>query len=328
MEAGPTCTQVPKLAYSYWPAQSEVVDGVGPTAQRFIFKRQQFSQFEDEQIDLVQAVLDQTPEITNKLPASWDRSDVLRLLYAGNWDLNATLEMIRMYLEWHATGIDELSHIKAQAEPVLVSPMQASGGLYLYGRDHRFRPVIIAVPAKLMEVCSHLVPSASSHQCSRLPPRIRQRPYAPPRTNRMLDHTHRPSQYAAPASPQQGIPPIQELSVLLRMLQILYSSRLSAGFLLNCGLSLWDKVTPLLSPVTIGKVRVCREGDFSALAGWVSVGNREEKYGGRGRRRRAIGPLISRLRVCSFPATTPVPSTQNPSSVTTPATANTSPTKQ
>jgi hypothetical protein len=56
-----------------------------------------------------------------------------------------------MYVDWHSEETDDLTQIRLSALPVLVCVRQKSGGLYLYGRDHRFRPVVVVVPQKLEE---------------------------------------------------------------------------------------------------------------------------------------------------------------------------------
>lgn len=78
----------------------------------------------------------------------------------------------------------------------------------------------------------------------------------------------------------------QELTAALKLLTLLYSSRLSHGFVLNAGRSLWAKISVLLSEKTIRKFTVCRDGEAGRVLEEINGENLERKYGGKG-----ISPL-------------------------------------
>ena len=74
----------------------------------------------------------------------------------------------------------------------------------------------------------------------------------------------------------------QEIAAALKLLTLLYSSRVAHGFVLNAGRSLWAKVSALLSDRTAGKFKVCRDGEAGRVLEEVNEDNLERKYGGKG----------------------------------------------
>lgn len=152
MDSLPICVKVPEEAHCYWPEGSDLLTGTGKEAIRYIFEEQRYTIEEEEEIDAIEELIRQDESIREQLPSRWGRSSVLRLLYAANWDHSVVLELVHTYIAWCQTKEEQRAVMQETALPVLVSPIQRSGGLYVYGRDHRFRPVVVAALGKTLEV--------------------------------------------------------------------------------------------------------------------------------------------------------------------------------
>lgn len=152
MDPLPICVQVPEAAHRYWPEGSDLLTGTGKEAIRYVFEEQRYTMEEEAEIDAIEALIKEDESIREQLPSGWSRSSVLRLLYAANWDHSLFLDLAHTYISWCQTKEEQRSAMQETALPVLVSPIQRAGGLYLYGRDHRFRPVVVAALGKILEV--------------------------------------------------------------------------------------------------------------------------------------------------------------------------------
>lgn len=146
------CSQVPAAAHHYWPEGPDLLEGSGNAAIRHIFEDQQYTSEEEAGIDAIEALIKENEDLKAQLPRHWTRSCTLRLLYAADWDQSSVLDLILTYVSWCHTKEEQMEAMQETALPVLVRPSQQAGGLYVYGRDCRFRPVVVAALGKMLEV--------------------------------------------------------------------------------------------------------------------------------------------------------------------------------
>ena len=140
----PACVQVPKFAYRYWPRGEEAVQAPGKFGRRLIFGRQEFSDSEEELVQEMEQALDGCEGMLESL----QRQELLRFGYAGKWEVQEATQLLLQHMEW---VMNELPAFYPGAPPLdlLVTSKQTSGGLYLHGRDLKYRPVLVAVPSRL-----------------------------------------------------------------------------------------------------------------------------------------------------------------------------------
>ena len=128
---------VPKEAYSYWPDQQNSLIETKDYVERLIFARQAYKDWENSAIEALDRMMDL------KLPV--DKEEKLRFLYGNGWNLQLTAQALAEHLKWK----NDWPSIKLIYP--LVSNILNSGGVYVHGRDHRYRPLIFINPAKLMD---------------------------------------------------------------------------------------------------------------------------------------------------------------------------------
>ena len=85
------------------------------------------------------------------LDAFLDKSDKLRFLYGSGWNLSETAKTIEDHMQWKQ---DWPSYKLIYP---LITHILNSGGLYIHGRDHRYRPIIVITPKKLIDFPQHLI---------------------------------------------------------------------------------------------------------------------------------------------------------------------------
>lgn len=153
-----TTRLIPHEAYRYWPSTSESIQGHGRFAQRTIFKRQEYTEREESALEELDEALDLDLGLRQRAKDKAERADLLRFLYAAEWNVSQALEKLRMYVEWCEGELLQARNIREQdMQAVLVRTKQASGGFYTYGRDCYYRPILILVPSRFQFVCFPLV---------------------------------------------------------------------------------------------------------------------------------------------------------------------------
>lgn len=157
-----TLSLIPREAYRYWPTLSDSIRGHGRFAQRTIFKRQEYTELEEAALEKLDSALDSDLPLRQRAKEKVERADLLRFLYAAEWDVFQALEKLKMYVRWYE---QELGWARNAAlldlQPVLVRTTQTSGGFYTFGRDCYYRPILVLVPSRLQSVRFPLVSSGS-----------------------------------------------------------------------------------------------------------------------------------------------------------------------
>lgn len=184
--------RIPREAYRYWPTLSDSIHGHGRFAQRAIFKRQEYTELEEAALDKFDSALDSDLQLRQRARDKVERADLLRLLYAAEWDVSQALEKLRTYVSWYEQDLVSARSAELLSfQHVLVRTSQAAGGFYTFGRDCYYRPILVLVPSRLQSVCFPLVSSGSSATHGRVSAGLHRDSHAVARANRRLGAFHR-----------------------------------------------------------------------------------------------------------------------------------------
>ena len=132
----------PPEAYYYFPKGEEVIihnDKKPEKALRRIFVGVPFSDLEKKWIKELEEEISLHPEMI--LPEYWNDAVNLRFVYATECNIKKSYERLVKYLDWHKKMF-----------PMVIQPgdklcqLLNLGFLYIYGRDHQFRPILVCQP--------------------------------------------------------------------------------------------------------------------------------------------------------------------------------------
>ena len=99
----PEYVKVPKEALVYKPPPNIVFFGKGKSAQRFIFRDQELTPFENEKLSRLELELAKAKVNPFILHPTWNRNDVLRFCYGTGWKTRVAKEALCKYLKWKQT---------------------------------------------------------------------------------------------------------------------------------------------------------------------------------------------------------------------------------
>ena len=132
----------PREAYYFFPKPEEIliIDQKKPqNSIRRIFTNVPFTNFEKKWLKELQKIIDSKPE--NIIPYGWDDGMSLGCIYSALGDIEFAYEIMTDYINWFEKTF-----------PMMISPKDKSwellnnGFLYIYGRDHQFRPIMVCQP--------------------------------------------------------------------------------------------------------------------------------------------------------------------------------------
>lgn len=254
--------RLPKTAYRYWPTDREAAVAPGRHGRRLIFHRQELTEVEEDYLHLLQMALDSSPLVCNNLPEDWSRCTALRFLYAAKWDLQLAVRNIETHLEWRK---NRLRKVYPDEPPLQV---MNSGGLYIHGRDHCFRPLLIIRPSLLCPFPLDQVLSASSYLLEFL-----------------LQHMLLPGQVEnwvllIDMSDCSSIPH-STLHHILTFFTLHYPCRLYNAFVLNVSATLWSSLSVCLSPELTPFFHIEYAGGSERLMEQFNESQVERQYGGK-----------------------------------------------
>jgi len=100
---GQANVRVPVEAYSFIPSEYQIFHGKGKSAQRFIFRDQIFSDFENEKLLRLEAEIQKLQINPFKYNPSWTRNELLRFCYGTGWKTRVAKEVFLKYLKFNET---------------------------------------------------------------------------------------------------------------------------------------------------------------------------------------------------------------------------------
>ena len=137
----------PREAYYFFPKPEEIliIDQKKPeNSIRRIFTNVPFTNFEKKWLKELQKIIDSKPD--NIIPDEWDDGMSLGCIYSALGDIEFAYEIMTDYINWFETTF-----------PMIITPRDKSwellnnGFLYIYGRDHQFRPIMVCQPYILQQ---------------------------------------------------------------------------------------------------------------------------------------------------------------------------------
>jgi len=270
-----TTVSIPKDAYLFFPAENEKFAGEGKKLIRWVFEGETtFEPFENQQLDSLyeefkkQGMIGDGAETQSKaLPDTWRRSDSLKFLIACSFDINKAIKGIQEYVEWRrATLPIELS-------PKILEYLN-SGFLYMHGRDHRFRPLLVLncykIDPKTVDIDLLLLTMGYFLEY------IIHNMLLPGQIERWVFIEDLKG---------MGITsiPFAALSKILSFLQNNFRSRLHKMYIMNSPTSLyfsWKMIKPLLEETTTAKINFSKDSTNADLWKHTNKSQVEQRFGG------------------------------------------------
>ena len=132
----------PREAYYFFhkPEDILIINKEKPeNSVRRIFTNVPFTNFEKKWLKQLQKIIDSNPD--DIIPDGWDDGMSLGCIYSALGDIQFAYEIMRDYINWFETTF-----------PMIITPKDKSwellnnGFLYIYGRDHQFRPIMVCQP--------------------------------------------------------------------------------------------------------------------------------------------------------------------------------------
>ena len=128
-----------KEAYFYFPKGEEIIElnrKKPENSYRKIYYDVPVLEHEKYYINKLKEIINKHPEI--KLPDFFDDELLLRFLYADDCELDKVFKRITKYIEWSNKTFPLIIQPKSKYIEIL-----NKGFVYVYGRDGRFRPILI-----------------------------------------------------------------------------------------------------------------------------------------------------------------------------------------
>ena len=132
----------PKEAYYYFPKGKEVIDLHKKKPEknnRRIFINVPFLEIEYKWLEKYKEIIASNPQ--NKLPEFWNDGLNLAYIYSTECNLEKAYQRMINYFNWYGSFFP----LNIQPGDKCVQVLN-SGYLYVFGRDHQFRPLIICQP--------------------------------------------------------------------------------------------------------------------------------------------------------------------------------------
>lgn len=243
---------IPKEAYSYWPSGDHSLLESKSFVERLVFSRQVYKDWETSALSQLDSLIK-----NQVLDDELDHSEKLRFLYGCGWNLSETLRVLNDHLQWR----QEWPSYKLIYP--LITQILSSGGVYIHGRDHRYRPIIVITPKKLCEFPQHLLMATGFFLLEHI-----------------IDHMFLPGQIENWVL----IIDLQDFDIKECPLKIIadllthYPCRLAKAFVFNSNKLLFP-ILKLFSPNTLFKITVVADGK-NPLLEICNTEQVEEKFGG------------------------------------------------
>lgn len=258
---------IPKEAYNYFPSGEKLFISSGRSIVRYIFYNTEFTQYELTQLSEFKQYLESTK---TSIPDEIRLEEVLRAIIGCKFNFKKSLEAINSAIRWKLLnmpqGIDSL-YTKAE---ILLN----SGSIYIHGRDHRYRPLIILNAGKL-DLDKYTSEDYCNLLCFTLEYCIRE----------LMVPGHIENWIIITDLNQQslGSLPISELKTIIKTLQDNFRCRMIVNYIVNAPRSLrfiWTVIKGFIETHTVNKIRILREGKPAEMNQNFAPHQYEDKYGG------------------------------------------------
>ena len=141
----------PKEAYYFFPKGNDIIELHSKKPEknvRRIFTNVPFLDIENQWLEKYKDIISKHPE--NKLPEFWNDGFNLAFVYATECNLEKSYKRMIDYFKWYKSFFP----LNMQPEDKCVKVLN-TGYLYVFGRDHQFRPLLICQPY-ILQKCLNL----------------------------------------------------------------------------------------------------------------------------------------------------------------------------
>jgi hypothetical protein len=257
---------IPPEAYSYIPQGDSVFIKIKSQIIRFIFYKTEFTNFEQDQISQFQSYLQTSGQDPYILP----KEELLRILIGCRFNFAKSCSALQLSLAWrNATFPNGLRSLSNKVEDLL-----NSGSIYIHGRDHKYRPLIVLNSGKL-ELGRYSIEDYTNLLCYILEFAVVQL-MLPGHIENWIILTDLNGQSLTSL-------PITQLKAIISTLQNNYRCRMIVNYVVNSPKSLkylWVMIKKFIEPHTVHKIRIMSEASPLEMKTHFNPYQYEEKYGG------------------------------------------------
>ena len=271
MEAAvsPDAVAPPLEAYRYWPTGEAVCYGQRKKLVRLIFYKVAFTDYEEEQYRLFEHYMQENYPIFQD-PDWMGKPERIRVLLGCKFNFKKGARAVFSAIEWR-NAFAPLSYFSlfGACQGVL-----NTGAIYIHGRDHRYRPLLVLNIARL-DLERHTVAEYRELICFLLEFMTKKMMIPGQVENWVVvtDLANRPLLSL----------PVSELKQLVRLLQDNFRCRVWVNYIVNAPSALtwmWGAVKVVVEEHTLKKLRVLRTTPIEEMKSHFALHQYEEKYGG------------------------------------------------
>ena len=257
---------IPDEALRYFPKDDKVYRGSGQGIIRYIFYETEFTVYEEEKLIEFFEYLD----YNNSDKTAICREEVLRTLIGCKFDFKKTMNAIENSIAWRKNVMPlGLISIYSKVEKLL-----NSGAIYIHGRDHRYRPLIVLNAGRL-DLQLYSIEDYTNLLCYVLE-------FA---STKLMIKGHIENWIIITDLNNKSLTnlPLSELKQIISVLQNNFRCRMIVNYIVNAPRTLsflWGLLKKFVEPHTVNKIRISRESKPADMRTHFSAGQYEEKYGG------------------------------------------------
>lgn len=254
----------PKEVFDVTHTDHYIRHGEGKKSIRKIFANVRYEEFETKKLKEFEALI---AKENVQLPANWTTVDTIRFMYAGKLDLKKSLKIMKQHLEWRQLPERELLNPEARK-------LLEDGLMYISGRDHQFRPIII-INAYKIDLKIIKVEDCIAALCFVLDT-VRKFYFVPGKVENWVIFIE---------SNNAGLLdfPIKVIKTINEVTSVNYTSTLDRLYIMNPSGFLkrsWMLISNFIDSETTTKIQMFTKSDYPKLLERINADQLEEKYGG------------------------------------------------
>jgi hypothetical protein len=257
---------IPDEALRYFPKDDKVYKGSGQSIVRYIFYETEYTKYEEEQLKEFFGYLD----YNNSDRTLICREEILRTLIGCKFDFKKTLTAIENSIAWRK-NVMPLGLVSLHSK---VEKLLNSGAIYIHGRDHRYRPLIVLNAGKL-DLELYNIEDYTNLLCYVLE-------FA---STKLMIKGHIENWIVITDLNNKSLTnlPLSELKQIISVLQNNFRCRMIVNYIVNAPRALsfiWGVLKKFIEPHTVNKIRIIRDSKADEMKTHFATGQYEEKYGG------------------------------------------------
>lgn len=259
---------IPEEANRYWPKGDKVYIGSEKSIVRFIFYCTTFTEFELIILEDFKKFL--RSQGVQSLPTFYCDEELLRTLLGCKFIFKKAQEAIQAAIGWRRNFMPNGYECLFNRVEGLLN----SGTIYIHGRDHRYRPLIVLNAGKL-DLNNYSTENYCLLLCYLLEFTVK---------NLMLPG-HIENWIIITDLNNQSLHnlPMSDIKTIIKTLQDNFRCRMIVNYIVNAPRTLkfmWNIIKKFIEPHTVNKIRILRESNPVEMKNHFNSKQYEEKYGG------------------------------------------------